>query len=569
MRRKLRTNFSYRFIVVLVLLLVGVGNYSYAQTYSSPSRVTTDVNGHSRDKENKSKKDSLKQHYLNIASIQVVLPDTTDSLQTSDSLSIIMGGNEGWRMVAPPLPSPSFSEMFDSLWVQGITDSDDPIHTVPSILSWNEEEQGFSEKPAAMRNSMYAGKGYIIFLFEDNDQRTQGVQGGFPKKLTVTGREMQKTVPIKVTATDINKNNHLDGHEGWNLIGNPFNTELSVEKVLSQFKAAGDSLNRHVYIWNRSKGRGNAGFKVLGGEDTIGPYQAFFIKYMGSQEVNAVVELHKDKVVEEGQDLKFKNNLQEDVFLSVRVNNGQQYDSFELVFSEEGQFQFNNSDAYKLLSLEADALNVYGIKGENRLQRSVLPKGLSSTIEIPIHIKYQQEEELEIEWENLKDLPHDWTLTLRDTKRNIEKDLRTNREYQFKHQMEERHQKIPDRTQRPHILPIEGEAIERKARFMLFIRPGKSKISTQDSPESIKLKPNFPNPFTQTTTISYELAEETEVTLSIWNMIGQKVATLVDDMVEAGTHEEHWIASQMPSGMYIARLEVGNQVFTRKMTLIK
>jgi len=40
-------------------------------------------------------------------------------------------------------------------------------------------------------------------------------------------------------------------------------------------------------------------------------------------------------------------------------------------------------------------------------------------------------------------------------------------------------------------------------------------------------------------------------------------------MVEAGTHEETWNANNMPSGIYIARFEVGNEVFTRKMTLIK
>ncbi|MDZ7682526.1 MAG: T9SS type A sorting domain-containing protein [Fodinibius sp.] len=52
-------------------------------------------------------------------------------------------------------------------------------------------------------------------------------------------------------------------------------------------------------------------------------------------------------------------------------------------------------------------------------------------------------------------------------------------------------------------------------------------------------------------------------------MIGQKVATLVDGLVEAGSHQETWNAASMPSGIYIARFEVGGKVFTRKMTLIK
>src|SRR5690625_4865105 len=110
-------------------------------------------------------------------------------------------------------------------------------------------------------------------------------------------------------------------------------------------------------------------------------------------------------------------------------------------------------------------------------------------------------------------------------------------------------------------------------RFSLTIRPRGSNVQneTEILPKSIRLKPNYPNPFTSTTTIPYELDESTEVTLTVWNMIGQKVATLVDsENQQAGKdHIENWNAANMPSGMYIARLEAGGEVFTRKMTLIK
>lgn len=113
-------------------------------------------------------------------------------------------------------------------------------------------------------------------------------------------------------------------------------------------------------------------------------------------------------------------------------------------------------------------------------------------------------------------------------------------------------------------------------RFSLAVRPSGSMAEnvTEDLPESIRLKPNYPNPFTNTTTIPYELDEAAEVTLTVWNMIGQKVATLIDgDLKSAGPHDEdpdiNWNAANMPSGMYIARLEAGGEVFTRKMTLIK
>lgn len=104
---------------------------------------------------------------------------------------------------------------------------------------------------------------------------------------------------------------------------------------------------------------------------------------------------------------------------------------------------------------------------------------------------------------------------------------------------------------------------------MLSVQPKGETVEAADLPESVKLNPNYPNPFNPATTIPYELTEDAEVKLTVWNMIGQKVATLVDGLVEAGSHEETWNASNMPSGIYIARFEVGSKVFTRKMTLIK
>ena len=107
-------------------------------------------------------------------------------------------------------------------------------------------------------------------------------------------------------------------------------------------------------------------------------------------------------------------------------------------------------------------------------------------------------------------------------------------------------------------------------RFLLAVSVGQPMESeTSDIPESVKLNPNYPNPFNPTTTISYELKEEAQVLLSIWNIVGQKVVTLVDGMREAGEHTASWNASDMPSGLYIAQLEVGGEVFIRKMTLIK
>ncbi|TVQ74095.1 MAG: T9SS C-terminal target domain-containing protein [Balneolaceae bacterium] len=90
-----------------------------------------------------------------------------------------------------------------------------------------------------------------------------------------------------------------------------------------------------------------------------------------------------------------------------------------------------------------------------------------------------------------------------------------------------------------------------------------------DTAYRFMLYSNYPNPFNPTTTIRYEIAEGDNVTLRIYNVIGQRVATLVNEHRNAGLHEVHFDASNIASGQYIYRLESGNRVQTETMTLIK
>lgn len=84
-----------------------------------------------------------------------------------------------------------------------------------------------------------------------------------------------------------------------------------------------------------------------------------------------------------------------------------------------------------------------------------------------------------------------------------------------------------------------------------------------------KLDQNYPNPFNPSTTISYSVAENADVTLNVFNMLGKKVATLVNSTQSEGSYTVTWDASNVASGIYIYRLQAGNKVFTRKMNLIK
>ncbi len=98
-------------------------------------------------------------------------------------------------------------------------------------------------------------------------------------------------------------------------------------------------------------------------------------------------------------------------------------------------------------------------------------------------------------------------------------------------------------------------------------------------PDDFVLEQNFPNPFNPTTTIVYTIpARQVEsstvkmhnyVSLRVYNLLGQEVAMVVNELKEPGAHAVQFDASHLPSGIYIYRLQAGNIVQVKKMTMIR
>ena len=113
----------------------------------------------------------------------------------------------------------------------------------------------------------------------------------------------------------------------------------------------------------------------------------------------------------------------------------------------------------------------------------------------------------------------------------------------------------------PFELTIDGSSVNIAAEMELY-------------PTKFRLYPNSPNPFNPSTRISYDLQEQVEVTLSVYDLLGKKIKTLVNQSQDAGNNIAVWDGTDefgrpVSAGVYLSRIKAGEFIQTRKMLLLK
>ena len=94
-------------------------------------------------------------------------------------------------------------------------------------------------------------------------------------------------------------------------------------------------------------------------------------------------------------------------------------------------------------------------------------------------------------------------------------------------------------------------------------------VNDVNEPLEFKLKQNYPNPFNPSTLLKYSIKEQTFTTLKIYNIFGEVVATLVNEVKQPGRYNVQWKAGNSASGMYVYRLTAGRFTDVKKMLLLK
>ena len=95
------------------------------------------------------------------------------------------------------------------------------------------------------------------------------------------------------------------------------------------------------------------------------------------------------------------------------------------------------------------------------------------------------------------------------------------------------------------------------------------KSSSEDIPKSFTLNQNYPNPFNPSTKISFQIPQNEYTTLKVYDVLGNEVATLLNEEKPAGSYSVKFDGSNLSSGIYFYKLTAGSFVETKKMILLK
>jgi hypothetical protein len=100
-------------------------------------------------------------------------------------------------------------------------------------------------------------------------------------------------------------------------------------------------------------------------------------------------------------------------------------------------------------------------------------------------------------------------------------------------------------------------------------QPAATSTGVNGAPSTYMLAPNYPNPFNPATTIQFSIARQSRVTLEVFNLLGERVSTLVDEQRPAGSYSERLDGTRLASGVYFYRLKAGDFTATRRMVLLR
>ncbi len=468
---------------------------------------------------------------------------------------IVIEGTAGWRLLSVPMENYDITEISDDTPIQGITNGDGASGDA-NIYYY--DDSGAWEEPATTTTQYPEGYGLALYFFNNDDNSSLHL----PVTLDVSGSEPSSDVnAVSLSST-------VTGGSYYTLVGNPFASNYSLNSITAD---DGDGIQNNVHFWDNSASSYEAVDRT--GPSIVSSWQGFWVEVVNDgSETTAISFPTSGKSFSSITDFHFSKALDNKGDINFTLSSKNSFDkALRLSFRNDAIVGLDKSDASKLTPLISEYATM-AFKSNERLKSvESLPWNLEEEIKLDLEEQLVGVSgEFTFDWKGLESIPSDWKLTLHDYEKGTSLDMRTESEYRF-----EASASVTEKVNPLNILTGPAAVTQKSksagTRFAITITPSTNSVSneTDSKVTEFALDQNYPNPFNPSTTINYSVKNSGAVNISVYNLMGQKVAELVNETKSAGSYNVTWNASEVSSGMYYYRLEAGGQSLTRKMTLIK
>ncbi len=477
-------------------------------------------------------------------------------------------GTEGWRVLTSPVADSSFAPLLGSFWTQGFTGANHSGGT-SNVYRWPNTSTNLSNSNwtsiSSMSDSLHPGEGVLVYVYSDDNGPGVAGNAGFPKTLKLEGREPKGTQSLTPL---LNSNVN-----GWALVGNPFRNDVDWDG----FTRSGLSNSVYVYDINSASWKSWNGSLGSLTDGEVGPFNAFFVQ---TTEASPSLDIPVSAKTDSAKRFLGKQLIKsEPAYFSLEFKSDSGFiNKAWFQFSEYGQFGLDASDAHQLNPLSSNYVTMASILNDTtHLDINSLPL-ITEPVEISLALQTSASGTTHHISKGDLNIPDGWELSLHDS----ELDVTTNLDEEYVFTMNAAKAKMQDLAspygQDVNSLPDLGSVFQvakqkqSGPRFMLTVSPSQA-VSNEpviELPTEVELGQNYPNPFNPSTTITYGVPNTGKVTLEVFDILGRKVATLLNgENKTAGRYALNFNASNLASGMYIYRLRAGNVVKIKKLTLIK
>ncbi|MEM8601991.1 MAG: T9SS type A sorting domain-containing protein, partial [Bacteroidota bacterium] len=519
------------------------------------------------------------------------------------TFALDLAGAPGWRMLAQPSGT-TIGALLNPLWTQGVPGADaaQDEPTAANVFVYDEtdptadEDVGFTPV-TTLNTALPSGQGFIVYVFADDD--FDGTPDPFPKALSVEGYTAPSgTVSPAMSFT----NSGTPSADGWNLLGNVFAEPLDWDAVRAN--GGFDNVEATVYVWDPASNayrtyNGSSG-DLLGGQIAGG--QGFFVKATAA---SPAVPFASDDTGAIGGVYTVYSRIGTPVKLAFELTTGVGEARAFVEAGFGGEQARDRKDGYLLSPLAATFAQLYtrpvsetaeaAPLAINSLSLGALSEA-TSPVAIPLGVAAFEAGlpmggAMTLRWPKVV-LPDGWRAELRDTQTGAVVNLSEATEYAFTlgpnaapetpdsnpaktlGQHVEGAQMLPPLLQAGVTDPV-AKVATGSERFELVLTPASVVAAEGDEalPEALTLGGNYPNPFSDETTLRYGLPEAATVRVAVYDVLGREVLVVQDGPQQAGWHTLGVDAARLASGLYVWRVEAtmlsGPESQTGRMLVVK